>query len=166
MAYNTSSAHVLTEQDDQRGPKKLQKEDLKVINTPKQFLASAATPKNICIFFMAVTVVCLMVFNNVRMTEITGQINELNAEMKVLGNEYVKLQSLQGSSLSPRAVAEKAENELGLKRLDKYQTEYLYLYHEDKIEVSGENANKGGDIQAKYAFNNAVETIKEYLASR
>lgn len=166
MAYNTSSAHVMTEQDHQGGPKKLRKQDLRVVKTPKQFLASAVTPKNVSVFLMVVTVVCLMVYNNVCLTEVTGRINALNAEMTRLSSEYVKMQSQQGSSLSPRDISEKAENELGLKRLDKYQTEYLYLYHEDKIEVSEEQKEKGAGVQTKYAFNNAIEAIKEYLASR
>jgi cell division protein FtsL len=167
MAYatNTSSAYDLSAFEE-KAPKRLHKEDVKVVKTPKQFLASIVTLKNLIFFLAAITGVCLMVYNNVCLTEVTGQINALNAEMTELASDYVKLQSKQGSAMSPRAVAELAESELGLKRMDKYQTEYIVLYHEDKIEVSEDSSSESLGVKAKLLFTSAINAMKEYIANR
>lgn len=163
-AYNTSSARDLSVFEGNAQPKRLRKSELKVVKTPRQFLASAITPKNMCVFLMAVTVVCLMVYNYVCLNEVTEKINEYSRELTALRSNHVIMESRLGSELSPRTVAERAENELGLKRMDKYQTEYIYLYHEDRIEVLEEE--KAGSLgeRAKNAFNSAIESIKEYIA--
>jgi cell division protein FtsL len=167
MAYanGTSSAYDLSAFEE-KAPQRLRKEDVKVVKTPKQFLASIVTVKNLIIFLLAITAVCLMVYNNVCLTEVNGQINELNDEMTRLSSDYVKLQSKQGSAMSPRDVAEFAESELGLKRMDKYQTEYIVLYHEDKIEVSEDKSSESLGIKAKLLFTSAMNAIKEYIAAR
>jgi cell division protein FtsL len=168
MAYatNTSSAYDLSAFEEGKAPKRLRREDVKVVKTPKQFLASIVTVKNLVVFLMAITVVCLMVYNNVCLTEVTGQINALNDEMTELTSDYVKLQSKQGSTMSPRAVAELAESELGLKRMDKYQTEYIVLYHEDKIEVTEDPSAESLGVKAKLLFTSAISAMKEYMAAR
>jgi cell division protein FtsL len=168
MAYatNTSSAYDLSAFEADRAPKQLRREDVKIVKTPKQFLASVITVQSITIFLFAVAAVCLMVYNNACMTEVTDQINQLNGEMTKLNSDYVKLQSQQGSTMTPRTVAELAESELGLKRMDKYQTEYIVLYHEDKIEVSPEQQAGSLGVKAKHLFNAAIATIQEYMTAR
>ncbi|MDR2933180.1 MAG: hypothetical protein LBV27_08755 [Oscillospiraceae bacterium] len=164
-AYNTSSAYDFSAYEvGQSSKRNADGERLRVVRTPKQFIASVVTPKTFCLFAMAVTVICLMVYNNVCLTEVTGEINELTSDIAEMQNENVRLQSERNSLVSPRSVAEYAENELGLKRLDKYQTQYIYLYHEDKIEMT-EAAPKGSIVdQVQHTFNTAVDTIKEYIA--
>jgi hypothetical protein len=168
MAYatNTSSAYDLNAFEAAQSPKRLRREDVKVVKTPKQFLATVVTVKSLTGFLIAVAGVCVMVYNNVCLTEVTGQINALNAEMTRLTSDYVKMESQQGSAMSPRAVAELAENELGLKRMDKYQTEYIVLHHEDKIEVSEVPASESIGVKAKLLFTSAMNRMKEYIAAR
>lgn len=162
-SYNTSSAYDLSVYEAGR-PINSSSERYKVVKTPKQFVASLITPKTVCFFAMAVTVICLMVYNNVCLNEVTGEINELAREMAEMKNENVKMQSELKSIISPRSVAEYAEHELGLKKMDKYQTEYIYLNHEDKIELTNASPKAGFIEGAKHTFNSAINVIKEYIA--
>jgi cell division protein FtsL len=162
--YNTSSAHKLPEQTQR--PERSEQRKLRVVKTPKQFLASFITWGTVRIFIGAVAVVCLMVYNYVCLNEVATDINTLKAEMLELENTNVKLMSEVGATVNPRAIAELAETELGLKRLDDYQTRYLYLYHEDKIEVAVIEEEASLGEKARTAFNSAIDTVKEYISGR
>ncbi|MDL2233585.1 hypothetical protein LJC63_08440 [Ruminococcaceae bacterium OttesenSCG-928-L11] len=162
-AYNTSSAYDLSAFEAQEKPVQ-RKQELKVVRSPKQFLASAFTLKNVCLFMMTVTVITLMVYNYASLNEVTGEINDLTSQLTALESNYVKLESEASAQMNPRIVAEHAENELGLKKADKYQTEYIYLYHDDKIEIAGQAKEAGLGESIKVALNSAIQTIKEYIA--
>lgn len=165
-AYNTSSAYNFSYYEAQlENKKRLDKEELRVVKAPKHFLVSLITPKTLCVFAMTVTLICLMVYNNVCLTEVTGEINELTNGISELHSENVRMQSEIKSLVSPRSVAQIAENELGLKRLDKYQTEYIYLNREDKVELTEISPSMGVFGQVKAAFDSFVRGVKEYIAA-
>lgn len=165
-AYNTSSAYDLEAfESQQQEPKKLRKEQLQVVTTRRQAIASRINAKSISIFLITVTVVCTMISNYVHLNEITGQINTLSSELEILQSEHVQIESKVGSSLSPRTIGERAE-EMGLQRQTKSQTEYIALYHEDKIELTEEAPSMSLGEKLKINLNSVVGSIKEYIAER
>ena len=163
MPGNSALAYNLEEYEQQEP--KVRAPQLKVVKTPKRFLTSLVTPKNVCMLLVAVGIFCAMIFNNAQLNEITGQISAQSKDLQLLQSEYVQLQSQLEAKMSLRTVAELAENELGMKRLGEFQTEYICLYQQDKIETSA--AYTGGiSIKMKTTFNSAVEKLKEYIVNR
>ena len=157
LAYNLEAYEP--QQERVRNP------ELRVVKTPKHYLATLATPKNIAILLIAVGIFCAMIFNNAKLNEITRQISTHNNDLQLLQSEYVQLQSQLEAKMSLRTVAELAESELGMKRLGEYQTEYIYLYQQDRIETAlGGTGTLGA--QMKVALNSAVEKVKEYILNR
>ena len=168
-AYNTSSAYDFTAfEQRQRQPEKraLSKSELRVHKTPKQFLASVISLRALSTFAIAVAVVSLIVYNHASLNEVTGQIAALSSELTVLESNHTRMQSQIGDSMSPRVVAQIAENELGLRKLGKYQTEYVYIYHEDRICRIDEVQDYSLRAKIQGFFGSAASTIKEYIAGQ
>jgi len=164
-ASNTSSAYDLTAFEERAVPKKNTKGNLKIVKTSRRqhFLATLVTPKSFCLFMMVVLSVCYMVYNYAMLTELNNSISRYETELKNLNSNHVKMQSQAGSSMSARTIAQYAENELGLKLMDKYQTEYIYLYQEDRIELAQEPP---GEARVNQSVRSAIDSFKEYLSIR
>ena len=163
--YNDTSAYDFSRFARQPEPERerAQKPALRVVRASRQFLVSAVTPQNICLALAAVVVACLIVYNYVRLNELNGRINALSRELTVLQSNHVIIQSELGASSAVRIIAERAESELGLKKLDKYQTEYLYIYKEDRIETAEMPESKGTFLRLKVAVNGWIDSFKEYI---
>jgi len=163
-AYNTSSAYDLSAFEE--APKKqAQAPRLKVVRnrSAKRTLAVAFTPKALASFVIVVTLICLMVYNHVCLNEITGDINALREEIAQLESQNVIVTSQLDSMLSLRVVAERAKDELGMDRLDKYQTRYVYLYEEDKIIVPEEPAQGENPTGVAKIARSLFDSLMEYI---
>lgn len=163
MAYNTSSAYDLSMY--QPAPKTAPKPKLQVVEkkSAKRTLSFAFTPRALGAFAIVVTLVCLMVYNQVCLNEISGEINSIQSELTQMESEYVKMNSEMEAMVSLQIVAQKAKDELGMNRLDKYQTKYINLYGEDKIITadSGQETQtaKGESMSLLAILNSALEYI-------
>lgn len=160
--YNTSSAYKLTNYETAEARARQQ---LRVVGrrSPKQALAVAFTPKVLSAFAIVVTLLCLIVYNQVQLNEISGEINRLAEDIKVLRAENVKMTSSLEATVSLRSVAEQAQ-ELGLHRLDQYQTEYINLYRDDKIVLAEEPEQKNSMQRATLGIRSFIGGIVEYIA--
>ena len=163
---NTSLAYDLSVYEPEPVQQQAAAEKLQVVKAPRQFISSVITPRNFLIFAMAVFAVCFMVYYRAQLNEVTNEINIVTQRLDVLKNENVRMQSEIKSIISPRSVAEQAEHELGLKRIDKYQTEYIYLNHEDKVELADESARTSFFWNLRIKFNSTVKLLKEYISLR
>jgi len=161
---NTSSAYDLSLFE--AIPKRKEKPALQVVahQSAKRSLSAAFTPKALGSFAIVVTLLCLMIYNHVCLNELTGEINQLESEIVRLESEYTKSASQLESMVSLRVVAERAKNELGLDRPDQYQTEYIYLYEEDKINIADQPEQPAGIAQkAKLAFGGLFGWVEAYI---
>lgn len=163
-AYNTSSAYDLSAFEE--APKKQLKKapELQVVRnrSAKRTLAAAFTPKAVAAFAIVVTLICLMVYNHVCLNEITGDINALQEEMQELESQNVIMASQLDSMASMRVVEERAR-EMGLDRLDKYQTRYVYLYEEDKINLAEEPPESESPTGVAKVARSLFDGLMEYI---
>ena len=161
-AYNTSSAYNLSAYET-AGKKTAPQLNVVGKRLPKQTLAVAFSPKVMCAFAIVVTMLSLLVYNQVRLTETTAQINSLNKEIKVMQAENVRMASSLEATVSLRSVAEQARDQLGMERLDKYQTEYINLYQDDKIVLAREPQKENTFEKAGLVISSLIKSIQSYI---
>lgn len=158
--YNTSSAYDLSAFE--AAPKKQGVPEIKVVKNHKKTLTSAFNPRVLSAFAIVVTLVCLMVYNQVQLTEITGEINGLSKEMSELESDNAKKTSALESTVSLDSVKKQAQA-LGMQPRDEYQTRYIYLYQQDKIERTEVSPEPSGSEKAQLAVTSVWTRFKEYL---
>ena len=131
----------------------------------KRAMAAAFTPKVFCVFTIVVTLLCLIIYNQLCLNELTGEINEISNQIKILEGENLKMASRLEMTVSLRSVADQAREQLGMNRVDKYKTEYVNLYQDDLIVLAKpEKENNGFTATAKLAVTSLFSGIKEYIS--
>jgi len=161
-AYNTSSAYKLPAYEAGAAPKRQPKLEVVSKRSDKRTLAAVFTPQCLGSFTIVVTLLFLMIYNHVCLNEVAGEINEMQAGITELESEYVKISSELESMVSLRVVSERARDELGLDRLDKYQTKYVYLYEDDKIILAEEPSKTAPDGEVS-KIQGIVDSVLEYI---
>lgn len=136
-----------------------------VRSKPKAF-ASAFSPRVMCTFFIVVTLISLIIYNKVCLNEINGEINRINSELARMESDSVRFSSLLESTISLRAVAQQAEEELGMAKLDQYQTSYVYLYEEDQIILAEPPQDSAGSEGVTATIGSIIDSAKEYFGAR
>lgn len=162
--HNTSSAYDLSAFETPEKKKKSAPE-LKVVKTRRQLASAALNPRALSAFAMIVTLISLIVYNRVELTEITTQLDTLSGEMETLQSENAKMTSALDSSVSLRRIAELAE-EMGMQRRAEHQTERIYLYREDKIERTEVTPPAPVEDNKKIAISALFSRFKEYMSIR
>ncbi len=169
MSYNTSSAYDLSmyqQAPNQQAPNRQPHPQLQVVQkrSAKRTLSFAFTPRALGAFAIVVTLVSLMVYNQVCLTEISRDINLIQKDLTQLESEYVKMKSQMEAMASLQSVAERAKNDLGLHRLDKYQTQYINLYGKDKSILTTQPAKKADEQNKTVATTRFIDRVMEYIA--
>ena len=116
-------------------------------------------------FMLVIGVLGLIVYHHIELHEVTGEINRLNTEIRKLENENVHLASRLENTVSLHVIAEIAQNELGLQRLDKYQIEYVSLYKENTIELMHEAPRETFAARLNYSVHDMFRNAKEYIGA-
>ena len=161
---NTSSAYDLSAFASQPAQRRAKSPQLQVVKNQKRAASSAFSPRALCAFAIVVTLASLIVYNQVCLNEVTGEINQLNRQLAVLESESVRYASLLESTVSLRAVAQQAEEELGMIKLDQFRTVYVYLYEEDQIVLSRQPAQEAEQTGVLAALSSILHSAKEYIA--
>jgi len=142
------------------------KPQLRVVRSVPRAFASAFRPDVLCAFVIVVAMASLILYNQVCLNEVNGEINRLNTQLVILESESVRFASLLESAISLRAVADQAENELGMRKLDKYQTVYMYLYEQDQIILTRNPVEENPENGVLSVLGHAIETVKEYIGAK
>lgn len=163
-ARNTSSAYDLSVYESAL-QKQAKKPELRVIakKSAKGSMIGVFTPRVLGSFAIVVTLICLMVYNQVCLNELTGEINRINQGIVEMQSEHTNLSSQLDAMISPRVVAERAKNELGMDRRDQYNTKYIRLYGEDKINLTENSPELGVADSARISARSLLDVIKEYI---
>ena len=160
-AYNTSSAYKLETYEDVVTKRR---EQLKLVrNRKRRLIWSIVNIRSISTFLLVITVMSLIVHNQVLLNEVTGDINEINSIIKEMENENIRLASTLESTVSLHDVAERAQQELGMQKLDKYQIEYVSLYKENKIVITEEAPKENFATKLSLVINGTLRQVKEYI---
>lgn len=163
MAYSNSS--VAYDLAAVAQPKQQPKPELKVVKSRKrQQAASLVNLRTLGAFAVVVTLIILMVYNQVQLNEVSRQINTLDAQLRELESEHTRLSSDLEATQSLRTIADQAQNELGMSRLDKYQTTYICLEQEDRIALTENAPNLSLGNRLQMQAKSTIARIQEYLA--
>lgn len=164
MAYsNSSAAYDLTAYE---LPKERAKPQLKLHKTPQKMVSAVLSPRVLSSFAIVVTLLCLIVYNQVQLNEVSGEINSLSKQLELLESENIKLTSELESTINLRTIGEQAKSELGMKRLDQYQTEYIELYQEDRIQLTQDSPDVSLGQKIKITITAAVNRLQEYISGQ
>ena len=161
LAYDYS----LFESSPSKEQPRQQKPQLKMVCSQPRAFAGAFSPKVVCTFVVVVALVTLIVYCQVCLNEITGQISKLKEEIEILESDSLRYASLLESTVSLRAVAEQAE-EMGISKLDQYQTSYVYLYEEDQITLPENQKPQKADDNVFAVIGSLLGSAKEYFGGK
>lgn len=115
--------------------------------------------RNFLVFAFIVGSICFMLYNQTVLNEINGEISQVRSEITQLESEQIRMQSSLESSLSLRSVERQAEQELGLQRLDQYQTEYVSIYEHDRVELLEVSQPDGFSDKVENFFINVFDFV-------
>lgn len=161
--YNTSSAYDLSLYDNPQ-KKEVPAPRVKLVkNRGHQVASSILSPRVLCAFAIVITLVVLMVYNHVQLTELSSEISRLNKQMQELESENVQMTSVLESAEQIQNIRALALA-MGMQKRDEYQTERIYLYHEDKIERTESSPELTSAESAKLAVTSFFSRFKEYLS--
>lgn len=108
--------------------------------------------------FIFLAVFCAVLYGKVESNSLFRDISSLESELKNLQTENITLAAEYEARTSLKNVEEYAENQLGLKKLDKAQIEYVELPGDSVIEIV-EAENKNIFIRIRNFFNEIRERI-------
>lgn len=89
-----------------------------------------------------ISVLLVVVHSQVELTEITEQINASSKQLKEYESDYTQLQMRVESKTSLKTVENYSKNNLGMKKIEPTQVEYITLSDGDKAEIKSENHHK------------------------
>lgn len=151
MAYqNNSAAYDISLFETKATP------EIKVIKGKEQHRKSAASMlslKVIMIAIIAVSFIALSIYGKVVMAETVAEIETATNELNILKGETTRLEMELESKVSLRNVESYASTNLGMNKIEKYQTEYIKLSEGNVIERA---------ISPKNTFTNE---LKNYFAN-
>ena len=81
-----------------------------------------------------------MLYSHAKLTELSGQINEVNTQLTAAQSEYDYLSTKMSDITSRASLQEVAEGQLGLVKLDPSQITYVQLEDQSIIEKSSSSA--------------------------
>ena len=105
-----------------------------------------------------VTVCALMIFNQMKLNEVSNQISDINIKLTALTGENIRLQNHIDSSVSVKEIDKFATEQLGLIKPQTAQIEYLSLATNDRVEILDADTSVFENIQQ--AFSNFMQVFQ------
>lgn len=99
---------------------------------------------NISVILCALFIVGLLsakLYSDVQLNELTDKASKMKKELETLKSEEIRINVLLEKRTDLREIERKATEELGLKKIEKYQVEYISLPSKDKAEIIAEQEN-------------------------
>lgn len=144
-------------------PKPMEQESrrLRVVEHKKaNSFSEKITLKAVLVFAFIVGTICLMLYNQAQINEVNNKINSVKSDIQQLESDYVRMHSSLESKISLRNVALKAEQELGLQKLDQYKTVHVRIYEEDQVELLETDEGVSISDHVETFVANAIHRIK------
>ena len=83
-----------------------------------------------------------MLYSHAKLTELSGQINEVNTQLAAAQSEYDYLSTKMSDITSRASLQDVAEGQLGLVKADQSQITYIQLEEQSVIEKTGSDAGR------------------------
>lgn len=142
------------------------KPQLKVVKTQRSLSVTLQSFRTLCAIGFVILTMVLMLYHQVQLTEVTGEINSLTSELDELQGENARLRSELEATMSLSVIGERAEEELGMSRRDKYQTIYINMETEDHAQIAGEEDGVSLSKRIVSGVKGAIASIQEYLVGQ
>lgn len=150
MATHTRGEAYDFELFEPKRKRKLQPHPKQVIRLPREELEKNRRPKHrafkvisVCTFLVVMLgIVGTFVYGQVRLSELTNEINSTTTELSEQESLYTQLKMKSQAKLSLETVEEYAETQLGMRKLEQNQVEYISLSEGDKGEVLEEDSSE------------------------
>ncbi len=152
MATHTRGAAYdfeLFEPKRKQEPQEQQKSN--IIRLPQEELERNRRPKHrslkvfsMCLFLTVMLgIVGTFIYGQVRLSELTNEINLSTTELAEQQSLYTQLKMKSQAKLSLQTVEEYAETQLGMRKIEQNQVEYISLSQGDKCQVleGGQSGN-------------------------
>ena len=98
--------------------------------------------KKVVLMGMGAAVCAFLIFNQVRLAELTSEIEATNKALEESQSLHIQYQMQTDSQLSPSAVEEYATKNLGMAKEEQTQMEYIELSSDDKgVVIQAEDPN-------------------------
>ncbi|MDD2417883.1 MAG: hypothetical protein PHR24_06855 [Oscillospiraceae bacterium] len=111
--------------------KKVQREKQRR-NVIQSLLNTVAT---LCVAAIALSVVGMLIFSRIRLTEMDDKIKDIDKQLVVLKSEQIRLNDELSRKTSTKSVEEYAYNELGMQKIESSQIEYIASNNTDKAVI-------------------------------
>lgn len=115
---------------------------------------------SILTFLTVILVIASVIFNHVKLTELTAKYEKVQNEYQALVEDGNRMRVELEEKVSLRSVEEKAINDLKMAKAEDYQIEYVDLGSESKIVKCIKPNDNLGD-KAKTLWLSAMEYIKK-----
>jgi len=119
--------------------------------------------KSICAFLIIVAVSSVIVSNYVELHELTSEISTLRTGIREFENENVILENQIETTISMHNIAEIAQRDLGLQHPTVYQTVYVSLFHESRVELTEHAPEESFGSRLRLGLNSALHRAREYI---
>ena len=115
-------------------PRVKQPPQLRVVETARPKNTGFAMRSMLC-FLTILGIVAGILYNNVLLTEMTSEIQTLEQQFKQLQSENQRMSVEIESRIPLREVQEKAQNSLGMSKIEPYQVRYIDLGEKEGVRM-------------------------------
>lgn len=130
-------------EENPREYKQRKKEKNNVLEIPKEKLKINASPRakilsmlsTVALLFASVSVVVIMIYSQVQLTELTENIGIRQKELDESRSVCTQLQMKLDSEMSLHTIEQFAKQDLGMQNIEAYQVEYIELSKGDKANL-------------------------------
>lgn len=145
-------------------PQRRQEESVQMKVVAQHSAEELARPKTMAkalsIVLLLTAALCMMLYNNATLTELSDQIADAQARNELLLSENERLQTSIESKMSLRNMEDVAKNELGLSELEPYQITYVNRCGGDMIVTTESTPTEGGILEG---ITDTIGSALEYL---
>jgi len=121
---------------------RMPKEHLDKTTKTRRRVKNHGAVKKVILMVMGAAICAVLIFSQVRLAELTSQIEATNKALEESQSLYIQYQMQTDSQLSPSAVEEYATKNLGMAKEEQTQMEYIELSSDDKgVVVQEEDPN-------------------------
>ncbi len=135
----------------------LRRSGFKVVKSKSVNVLGLAPFKAIMLLLFLVAMVSYLIYSNVELDEIGGEIVHYKKNYETLLNEKIRLEVSMESKISLKNIEERAKQE-GLQPVQDYQIEYVNFKTKDKFEVANNKKSKFKTV--KKFLHNMLAYIK------
>ncbi len=118
----------------------------------KQKVLNMSPLKMLSIGAVVVALVGALLYSNVRLSEVTADVNAATNTLEDLNNEYTRLEMELNRKMSISAIEEYATETLNMSKIEQYQVEMISINNNDEVIVTAAVEDEGASTLLSRIF--------------